>query len=338
MNFFTFLSFQKRLFTFVILSLLFVTLFILVLPDTKIPFIFLLYLYLVCLLFLGIYLIIEYILIQKSYRNIQKSWGNGQVNIDENDPVSYEQFLYKELLHQFAVIQQTKVTKEITEKKENLQYMTSWFHDIKTPISVCRLTIENSLKTAELLSIDEELDKIENSVEQALYYVRSDEFHQDYFIEEQELSAIVSKVVKQHSKLFISKKITLDLNVAQTVIISDTKWLIFILSQIIHNSIKYTPTGKSISIYTEQSQLETTLVIKDNGVGIAKEDVNRVFEQGFTGINGRAFGKSTGMGLYLAQSLALKLGHTISIEAKEHAYTKVTIHFPVLHNYYKVNN
>ncbi|MEA1960846.1 MAG: ATP-binding protein [Bacillota bacterium] len=117
---------------------------------------------------------------------------------------------------------------------------------------------------------------------------------------------------------------------------SDKKWLLFILDQIISNSLKYINPGGLIKIYTERSEREKRLIIMDNGVGIRTEDIERVFDRGFTGYNGREFTKSTGMGLYLTKKLARKLGHDVTIDSVYGEYTKVTIHFFKLGDYYQV--
>ncbi|MDT3958575.1 ATP-binding protein, partial [Staphylococcus kloosii] len=118
---------------------------------------------------------------------------------------------------------------------------------------------------------------------------------------------------------------------------SDNKWLLFILDQFISNSLKYTDDNGKIIIYFEEDNQEKRFIIKDNGVGIKNEDLNRVFEKGFTGYNGRNYPKSTGMGLFLAKQLASKLGHDITIKSKENIFTEITVHFYKNKNYYNLN-
>jgi signal transduction histidine kinase len=117
---------------------------------------------------------------------------------------------------------------------------------------------------------------------------------------------------------------------------SDRKWLGFIIDQIVSNSLKYTGVGGEISFRVEEDGNERRLLIQDTGIGIKPEDIHRVFDKGFTGSNGRSHAKSTGMGLYLAKRLALKLGHDLSVQSEENSYTKVIIHFPKIRNYYRL--
>lgn len=337
MKFITYLKYQNRLFLFVVVLLSFITLLILLQPKYQLPFTNILYMYIVCFFFLSLYWLLDYHILQTYYKKTENLFIQGQrINNLNTKPITYEQHLYEELLQRFTKAHTTHLSEIDQKKNETLQFMTSWVHDIKMPISVCRLIIENSSENQELKSIDEEIDKIEKSVEQALYFVRSDDFHQDYFIEEQSITAIVTSVLKKHSKLFIGKKLQLSMQLETLDILTDIKWLSFIFSQVIHNSIKYSDVGGTIQILSEEDTKEFRLIIIDDGAGIAKEDLQRVFEKGFTGKNGRKYGHSTGMGLFLAQSLANKLGHYLSIESEENERTKTVIHFPKLRDFYTI--
>ena len=181
--------------------------------------------------------------------------------------------------------------------------------------------------------IDTQMDKIENFVEQALYYSRSDEVGKDYIIKKTELSQVVKSVVKKNQRDFIGKRISLQLGNLDEIIYSDTKWIEFILNQIIGNAIKYSK-GKDDKIKIESKKLDNSvaLIIEDNGVGIIERDLNRIFEKGFTGENGRKFGKSTGIGLYLCKKLCDKMGLGLNIESEENKGTKVTVIFPRTEN------
>ncbi|MBP1761032.1 MAG: putative two-component sensor histidine kinase, partial [Firmicutes bacterium] len=167
-------------------------------------------------------------------------------------------------------------------------------------------------------------------VEQVLYYSKIDDFSKDYFVQELELQSIVNQVIKKHARTFIHKNIRIETDSTDMEVMSDKKWLLFILDQIISNSLKYTDQGGKIKIHAERDEREKRLIIMDNGIGIRPEDIDRVFDRGFTGFNGREFSKSTGIGLYLARRLARKLGHDISVESVYGEYTCLTIHFPKL--------
>ncbi|MFJ7471932.1 sensor histidine kinase [Peribacillus frigoritolerans] len=165
-------------------------------------------------------------------------------------------------------------------------------------------------------------------MDQALYYAKLDNFNQDYDIKNCDLDQLVKEVIKTHSKTFISKKIRLRLQVEPTTIQSDPKWLQFILNQLISNCLKYTQEEGEIKIETGSDLKEKQLIIRDNGIGMEKTDLPRIFNRGFTGSNGRTYTKSTGMGLYLAQQLSNKLGHYITCTSEAGLYTEFVMHFP----------
>lgn len=214
-------------------------------------------------------------------------------------------------------------------QKEYREYIETWVHEIKTPISSTKLLIENNNNEV-TKKIDMQLDKIENFVEQVLYYSRSDEISKDYIIKEAKLNEIVKKVVKRNYRDFISKKIILQLEEINEIVYCDVKWVEFIINQVIGNSIKYTKEKEGkIKIYSKKLFNSVILIIEDNGVGITERDINRVFEKGFTGENGRKFGKSTGIGLYLCKKLCLRLGMQINISSKVNEGTNVSLIFPL---------
>lgn len=215
------------------------------------------------------------------------------------------------------------------KQAEYREYIETWVHEIKTPIASTKLILENN--DSEIDSkVSYEIKKIEGFIEQVLYYSKSEDVSKDYIIKEFNLEDAVKIAIRNNSKDFINKRIRLDLHEIDKMIFSDIKWVSFIINQVIGNSVKYTQKGKgSISIYTKENQNSNSLIIEDNGVGINQRDIERVFEKGFTGENGRIFGKSTGMGLYLCKSLCEKLGLGIKIDSKETIGTKVEILFPL---------
>ncbi len=243
---------------------------------------------------------------------------------------NFEQKLFKKLLFKIYDEQNSRIEKIHAQKKENFEFISSWIHEIKTPIAVSKLLLENNSRKDkdELLnSLEEEIERIDRLVEQVLYYSKIDDFSRDYFVQELELNKVLSDSIKKHAKIFIVKNIRIEMENLDITVTTDKKWLLFILDQIISNSLKYTSPGGLIKIYTEKDDREKRLIIMDNGIGIRPEDIDRVFDRGFTGYNGREFGKSTGMGLYLAKRLARKLGHDISIDSVYGEHTWVMIHF-----------
>ena len=166
-----------------------------------------------------------------------------------------------------------------------------------------------------------ELFKIEQYVEMVLQYLRTDSESSDFVIMKHSLDGMVRQAVRKYAKMFIYKKISLDLKALNREVITDDKWLVFVIEQILSNSLKYTGSG-TISIYLEG---DSTLVVEDTGIGIRPEDLPRVFEKGFTGYNGRDDKKSTGIGLYLCKRILIKLSHTIAVESEVGKGTKVKV-------------
>ena len=180
-------------------------------------------------------------------------------------------------------------------------------------------------------SIDEELDKIDDYTEQALFYARSNTVEKDYIIKRTNLEKIVNTVIMKNKNEFIQEKIHLDIHDTNIEVGTDSKWVIFILNQIIHNSIKYKKQYENlqIEIFAKRNKENIILYIKDNGIGIKKGEITRVFEKGFTGSNGRILNKkSTGIGLYLCKKLCDKLGMAIELNSEENVGTEIKLVFP----------
>lgn len=211
-------------------------------------------------------------------------------------------------------------------QKDHYDFIVSWFHEIKTPIAVLRLLQQTDMDAG---SLREEITKIENYVDQALYYAKLDSFNQDYDIQKCDIIKILKDIVKSHSKTFISKNIRIHIQADMLEVQSDPKWLQFIVNQLLTNSLKYTKPGGEITISISETPQEKQLLIRDNGIGISQRDLPRVFNRGFTGETGRLYSKSTGMGLYLAQQLSNKLGHYISCTSNVREYTQFIVHFPL---------
>lgn len=291
-----------------------------------------------CIWFLPLltYMLIEYIKFRKYFNTVENILENldkkyllpevlNEPNFIEGEEINY---IFKVLSRDMH--ENVKYYKNIQE--EYREYIEMWVHEIKTPIASTKLLIENN--TNEITrKIDTQMDKIENFVEQVLYYSRSDEVGKDYIIKKIELSQVVKSVVKKNQRDFIGKRISLQLGDLDEIIYSDAKWIEFILNQIVGNAIKYSK-GQSDKIKIESKALANSVVltIEDNGVGIIERDLNRVFEKGFTGENGRKFGKSTGIGLYLCKKLCDKMGLGLNIESEENKGTKVTVIFPKIEN------
>lgn len=230
-----------------------------------------------------------------------------------------------------------QIDKSMLENVNKYKYMTEdykeyielWIHEIKIPIAASKMVIENN-KNIITKSIDEELDKVENYVEQALFYARSNTVEKDYYIKKVELQEIVNESIKKNKSSLIQEKISINIHDLNMEVNTDNKWVVFILNQIIQNSIKYKKKEKSvIEIYAKQGKENVILSVKDNGIGIKKGEITRVFKKGFTGTNGRLSNKkSTGIGLYLCKKLCDKLGMAIELNSVQNEGTEVKLVFP----------
>jgi signal transduction histidine kinase len=300
------------------------------------------YINLVSTAFFILYLIVKFLYSKSYFKALNDIVRNESHEIINRLPKSksYEQILFHEVLAGLYNEQSSKIQRLHEQKKEYEEFITSWVHQVKTPIAVGTLLIENNSSSPNkdiLYSIEEELNKIENYIEQVLYYSRIDDFSKDYLINEVELNKLVKEEVKKQAKTFINKKITIEIENIDLMVTTDKKWLLFILDQVLSNSLKYTSTGGRIRVYGLIEDKVQKLIIEDNGIGIKPEDLERVFDKGFTGYNGRENYKATGIGLYLSKKLASKLGHDVSIESRYGEYTKVTIIFPKHLDYFEVS-
>jgi signal transduction histidine kinase len=248
---------------------------------------------------------------------------------DEADNLSLEAYHYRLAMEEMQREHIRALNEVQARQDEYYDFIVSWFHEIKTPIAVLRLMEQTEVDAK---SLEEEVSRIEHYVDQALYYAKLDSFNQDYDLKNCDLKPLVMELVKSHSKTFISNKIRIHLNVEPTIVQSDSKWLHFIVNQLITNSLKYTEEQGEVSISTQITLQDKRLVIRDNGIGIDPKDLPRIFNRGFTGTNGRAHTKSTGMGLYLSQELSNKLGHFITCTSEAGQYTELIVHFPKNHD------
>ena len=187
------------------------------------------------------------------------------------------------------------------------EYYTVWAHQIKTPIAAIRLALQNE-DTPLSRRLTGEVGRVEQYVQMALTYLRLGSDSSDYVIRSCALDDIVRPAVRRFAGEFIQRKIQLNYQMLNYTVITDEKWLGFVVEQVLSNALKYTPQG-SVSIYMEP---EGVLCIRDTGIGIAPEDLPRVFEKGYTGYNGRGDQKASGLGLYLCRTICKRLGHTIT--------------------------
>lgn len=278
------------------------------------------------------YIILDFYKSKKFYDNITNALDNLDrkyllPEVIEEPNFYHGKFLY-EVLKETDKDMHEQVKKYKLEQKEYREYIETWVHEIKTPIASTRLILENNeSKMSE--TIKKEIKKIEEYIDQALYYARSTDVSKDYIVREFSLGKSVRNVIKKNSRDFINKRIAIDLEDLDYNVYSDEKWVEFIINQIINNAIKYSSENSRVKVSANEFKNSIILKIKDSGVGIPDRDLGRVFEKGFTGENGRRFTKSTGMGLYLCKNLCEKLGLGIKINSEENEGTEVSIVFPV---------
>lgn len=211
--------------------------------------------------------------------------------------------------------------------KEHLDFINIWVHQMKTPLSIIALQVKEFEGEEIEQDIKEELGKLNKGLNLVMYYSRLDSFERDFLIESLNLQSLVKEAINENKRLFIKNKIMPRVLIDESIeVYSDTKWLKFVLDQLITNGVKYSrDKGKEVIISACQDGNIISLSVEDMGVGISKQDIKRVFDKFFTGENGRKFGESTGMGLYISKQICEKLGHKIEIESVLNKGTKVTI-------------
>lgn len=218
---------------------------------------------------------------------------------------------YQTIIQMFQREHGKVITDNQRAYSEMVDYYTIWAHQIKTPIASMRLTLQNE-DTALFRQLTNDLFRIEQYVEMVLTFLRLNSESTDYVIREYDLDKIIRQSVKKFAGEFISRKLSLIYEPLHKTVLTDEKWLSFVIEQILSNALKYTPSG-SISITMESGN---KLCIRDTGIGIAAEDLPRIFEHGYTGYNGRADKKASGIGLYLCKRICARLGHGIEAESK----------------------
>lgn len=227
---------------------------------------------------------------------------------------------YQELLKLLQKEHMDAIASNKRDYSEMVDYYTIWVHQIKTPIASMRLTLQNE-DTVLSRKLTNELFRIEQYVEMVLTFLRLNAKNTDYVIREYDMDTIIRQAVKKFAGEFISRKIALVYEPFHMTVLTDEKWLSFVIEQVLSNALKYTPSG-TVSITMESKQ---RLCIRDTGIGIAAEDLPRIFEHGYTGYNGRMDKRASGIGLYLCKRICTRLGHSIMAESRIDEGTCITI-------------
>ena len=285
------------------------------------------------IIIIGIDIIIEYRKKSNFYNELKSNLEELDTKYLISEIITTPEFIEGQILKNTiqetgkSMLENVNLYKRLQEDYK--EYIELWIHEIKIPIATSKLIIENN-KNEITKSIDEELDEIENYTEQALFYARSNTANKDYIVTKSNLQEIVNGAILKNKRALLSNKVSVELHDLEKEVFTDSKWVIFIINQIIQNSIKYSKTeDKKIKIYAKSNNENIILYIRDNGIGIKKGEITRVFEKGFTGENGRIINKkSTGIGLYLCKKLCNKLSLGIELNSEKDIGTEVRIIFP----------
>lgn len=292
------------------------------------------------LLFMGILLILnDYIRRKKFYNNllsIAEQLDKKYLVLEMlEEPNFYEGKIFYQLLYDINKSMMENIKEYNISINDFKEYIEMWIHEVKIPISSLILLNHNHKNSFDKKE-EEQIRKLDHYIDQVLYYVRSENAEKDYLIKETDLMQIINHIALKNKDDLLENKIDLCVEGENTTVLTDSKWLEFILNQIINNSIKYKKENDSyIKITIKNEEKTVSLSIYDNGVGIPKQDLDQVFNKSFTGENGRNLAKSTGMGLYIVKNLCEKLGHKIEIQSEYLEYTIVTITFSK-NNFYKM--
>lgn len=235
-------------------------------------------------------------------------------------PANLTEEQYQQLLFQLEERRRNLESDAAIRYQEMVDYYTLWAHQIKTPIAAMKLL--NQSEQIDRRAMEAELFKTEQYVEMVLSYLRVGNLNSDLVLQHCSLDEIARKAIRKYSSLFILKKIELEFCPSGMEVLTDERWAVFVVEQILSNALKYTKEGKIRVAVTGDS-----ILIKDTGIGISRGDLPRVMEKGFTGYNGRWDRKSTGIGLYLCRKIMQKLGHLIKIESEVGEGTTVTLDF-----------
>lgn len=245
-------------------------------------------------------------------------------------PVSYtiEDEIYQELLRKVGSSAIEEIHKIEDEQKEYEDYIEQWIHEVKTPITSIHLMLENRISENPGLKKDlnVELSRLENDVELALYYARSEQIYRDYLIQKLNVRKVLLKVVNKNRTVIMNSSVAIDLDCDEALYAyGDEKWLVFMLTQVLLNAIKYKAEADAkVVMRAKRDNKKIVLNIIDNGKGIKKEELPRIFDKGFTGSNGRDNEKSTGMGLYLVHKLCEKLEIDIKADSVYGEFTEIS--------------
>ena len=271
-----------------------------------------------------------YVRYRQKVQNLKLVEKAPEINLDRLDETADEvELLYREIIRKLDGMRMSAETDRQRSLEEMTDYYTMWAHQIKTPIFALRLLLqEEPERNRESLA---QLFRIEQYVEMVLGYLRTEDMSADLKLARCSLDRIIRKQIHKYAGIFVAKKLSLSYEGTDATVLTDEKWLGFVIGQILSNALKYTRTG-GIEIWLEDERGNRTsntapaiLVIADTGIGIQSEDLPRIFEKGYTGVNGREDNRATGIGLYLSRKILKKLGHEITVDSQVDKGTEVRL-------------
>lgn len=319
MNFFK--MYLKERMKYILLTVMLIGLFSFTLLLMNVPAKALLYPVLLCL-FLGLLVLVTDCAIAKSRKNERANLDKITLSVIDSMPEAHSEEVrdYQNAIRQLGNEYRNYVSESERKYENMMDYYTVWAHQIKTPISSMKLAFQGEDSAlSRRLSVD--LFRIEQYVDMVLVYLRLDSEYTDYVFKECNMDEVIKNSVKKFASEFIGRKLSLEYEPEDVTVVNDSKWLGFVIGQIISNSLKYTETG-GIKIYFKEPKI---LVIEDTGIGIAEEDLPRIFEKGYTGYNGRTDGSASGIGLYLCRRICGNLNIGIQAESEVGKGTKIIL-------------
>ncbi|MCI8302281.1 MAG: HAMP domain-containing histidine kinase [Oscillospiraceae bacterium] len=275
---------------------------------------------LLCLVVVLTTAVVDFSLWRRKIMELEAVAGQAALALDKlPEPAGLKEQSYHALLLEMEGALRAAVSASDARAREAGDYYTMWVHQIKTPIAAMRLMLQED-GTQRGRELEAELFRVERYVELVLSYLRLGGGSTDYLIRESALDPILRQAVRKYAPLFIRGKVSLDLRETGLRVLTDEKWLQLVVEQVLSNAVKYAPGGH-VTVWAEGERL----LIEDDGVGIAREDLPRIFDRGFTGCNGRMDKRATGIGLYLCGQICRRLGHTITVDSEQGRGTRVTI-------------
>lgn len=293
------------------------------------------YLTIIILSLLSIYFIVDFFTFYLKRKKYYDNFLNNLNLLDKKyliletleEPEFLDGKVFYDALYKIDKSMMENINNYRNETEDFKEYVEMWIHEIKIPIAGLMLMYHNN-KTVNKNFLDQ-LNSLDNLTDQILYYVRSNYAEKDFLIKEASMDKIINEALLKNKDSILENHIDVTVDVKNVKVLTDSKWLVFILNQIINNSIKYSDNSRKsyIMFYIEDNEKETTLHIKDNGIGVNASDLKHVFDKSFTGENGRKMRNSTGFGLYISKKLIEKLGHKISATSEENKYFEIAITF-----------